>query len=1084
MRKVIWLIPFVMCLALLTWLSIQPGLAESSLATTTPGSDAQATPTPVVGEALAVQQAIEQGIQARSSLAPVYLLFHTEVKHIRLNASLDWATALMILVDSETGETLPMEPGLALVQKVNGAWQVTLPGDVVWLDQLKQAPEEVLSRKDRDYWLDVYNTAQVEAVDLNFSGYYLPWKYNTDLSLSRSIAHIKDYVTAKYAFDFYHPVLDLFELYASKPGTVWSFKDDIPTCWLYHCDDQGSGNYIVLKDTSTEPASYQLYLHLAEGSIPAQLKSIGAPVGQGQFIGMADNTGASWGHHVHFHVFTIPTSAYWGASVDITFKDVDINGGRPRAIADLLYCTSDDYCDDYRTVYTSKNPQDWTAPTGKLTAPTDFALVKSGSVTIIGSAYDSGVGIKSAQLMAFYDNYWHNIGPQFTISSFSYAFDLCKAGISDGPLSIGLRVVDNAGNINSLADIVHIQKDVACPQVALPVMACVPGANEVSLYASAGWQGTCQKFLPGSYTSAGLGAVGDNNTASLQVGADVQVTLFVNADYKGRAETFWTDDGNLEDNLIGADKTSTIKVALRTIPSAPLLSWPNSGQTLSQFASLSLYWENSGGALEYQANLKSLSNGTEITSTWHSDPFWHLGTGIDGSNLVTGSYEWRVRARNGTGTGEWSTPRTFTIDETSLLLPAAKTLPFTDSFETNTNGWVGSGLWTRTSARPARNGIYTWWWGESASGDERYYSAKYGDLTSPPIQIGSSQSAFLRFAYRYQTETNQRFWDQRWVQISVDGGAFKNLYQLQEDPMNAASTNPDWMLSPYINLGEFAGHTVRLRFHFDTMDPSGVSPDNDYDGWSIDDVSITTTGPIACDNGDTEEASVLASNVGLTQAEICGPGDIDLFTFAALEGEQVVADIDAYSFGSPLDAYLFVLDSDGASALAENDDQRSGFYDPLLRFTPPRDGVYYLKLRAWDHGRTGGPEVDYTLSLHTGDVTEPVVSLVSPPDFTWVVGNPLAVTAHILETGSGIDRVEFYWHSNDWLNSYWQKLPDPVQVGEDWVTLFSPGSSGVYLAAFYVIVYDNMGLVAADVAWNVTITVDPPQQNFLPMVAR
>ena len=58
---------------------------------------------------------------------------------------------------------------------------------------------------------------------------------------------------------------------------------------------------------------------------------------RGQFIGIADDTGVSSGNHLHFMVHTNPSS-YWGTSVDITFEDVAINGGRPRIQSDLPYC--------------------------------------------------------------------------------------------------------------------------------------------------------------------------------------------------------------------------------------------------------------------------------------------------------------------------------------------------------------------------------------------------------------------------------------------------------------------------------------------------------------------------------------------------------------------------------------------------------------------------------------------------------------------------------------------------------------------------------------------------------------------------
>ena len=70
----------------------------------------------------------------------------------------------------------------------------------------------------------------------------------------------------------------LFDIYAAKSGTVFLAKDDSAHCYEPHCDGQGSGNHLVIKDTTTSPTSYALYLHLAQNSIPAEYKAVGAPV--------------------------------------------------------------------------------------------------------------------------------------------------------------------------------------------------------------------------------------------------------------------------------------------------------------------------------------------------------------------------------------------------------------------------------------------------------------------------------------------------------------------------------------------------------------------------------------------------------------------------------------------------------------------------------------------------------------------------------------------------------------------------------------------------------------------------------------
>ena len=89
------------------------------------------------------------------------------------------------------------------------------------------------------------------------------------------------------------------------------------------------------------------------------------------------------------------------------------------------------------------------------------------------------------------------------------------------------------------------------------------------------------------------------------------------------------------------------------------------------------------------------------------------------------------------------------------------------------------------------------------------------------MPAGTSQ--YLRFWYRYDTESPWAFWDQRWVQISVDGGPFMNVLQLWDDAPGI------WLRSPAIALASYAGKTVQIRFHFATLD----SVLNAYQGWNI-----------------------------------------------------------------------------------------------------------------------------------------------------------------------------------------------------------------------------------------------------------
>jgi murein DD-endopeptidase MepM/ murein hydrolase activator NlpD len=305
-----------------------------------------------------VEQAILQELSARRETF-VYSAFYTQIENISISQDENYASAWMMLIDPVTLQAIPTEPGLALLEWVGNSWSVALPGDPEWENRLDSAPSSLISPEDKAFWqlINLASTAMVP--DAPISGYFLPWEGGRTAYLSGSVSH-DAYIpsgNAHYAFDFYVPGVSssvMFDLYAARAGTVWMFRDSQPN----HSEDS-PGNYLVLRDTTTNPTTYQLYLHLAQNSIPSQLKAIGALVVQGQYIGVADDTGFSTGNHLHFHVHTEPNS-YWGRSVDITFDDVTINGGRPRVqnqfYNDQIYCKwPGDVCEKFQSAYVSGN---------------------------------------------------------------------------------------------------------------------------------------------------------------------------------------------------------------------------------------------------------------------------------------------------------------------------------------------------------------------------------------------------------------------------------------------------------------------------------------------------------------------------------------------------------------------------------------------------------------------------------------------------------------------------------------------------------------------------------------------------------
>jgi murein DD-endopeptidase MepM/ murein hydrolase activator NlpD len=188
-----------------------------------------------------------------------------------------------------------------------------------------------------------------------YGGYKLPWRANLTKRLTWSVGHSS--CTPQYyctfAFDFADGTM--FEILAAKSGYVYHWRD---TCAN---GNPNCTNSITIEDRSTSPWTYQIYMHIAQNSIPLALKTTGIFVAQGQKIANADDTGYSTGHHLHFMVVEKNTLSAcvnycFGRAVDITFRDVDINwdagtqGGRPRLASEAAW-----YGGTGRTNYTSAN---------------------------------------------------------------------------------------------------------------------------------------------------------------------------------------------------------------------------------------------------------------------------------------------------------------------------------------------------------------------------------------------------------------------------------------------------------------------------------------------------------------------------------------------------------------------------------------------------------------------------------------------------------------------------------------------------------------------------------------------------------
>jgi hypothetical protein len=420
-------------------------------------------------------------------------------------------SVLWLALRDDNGRRLASEPGFALAQRTSEGWQVRLPGDPGWEEMLAALPEGMLPLELSP--APEQRTPGTETLSA-LTGYYLPYAAGTSRWLEGSISHFQSIPElgypscaqeyCRYAYDFtdsWH-----FPLLASKDGAVYASRES--------CADGSSNctNYIVLYNASE--GTYQIYLHLANGTIPNKLTA-GTWVQKGEYLGDSDDTGYSTSQHVHFMVTTSVwyggDGYYWGRSIDIRFADVAINNGIPRTCYEVTqFPIYDGATECLGNKLDPRNPaNDWFVsgnlgaypPTGALTQPAAGATVASGTSPLIDISANASddVRVAAVRLVAKLNGGWVEVGPKVTQPTLPGAYDwdvdLCAAAPLNGPLEVALRVWDHEGNISPALSPRTIQVDHACPP---PASQLKPAEGFDSTAVRLSWEAAS--------TGAGLGA--------------------------------------------------------------------------------------------------------------------------------------------------------------------------------------------------------------------------------------------------------------------------------------------------------------------------------------------------------------------------------------------------------------------------------------------------------------------------------------------------------------------------------------------------------------------------------------------------
>lgn len=1004
----------------------------------------------------ALEQALLNQIQTTAKTMDevlAFVMFDIGIDHVEYAPDGKTALLWLKLIDPDTGEVIAAEPGLAIAKIDSNAkiaadggtpWDITMQANENWELEFNSLPQEMLTedmitRFSERPEEDIADAKSTKAV---YRGYKLPWAGGLGKRLSGSIGHFLIYnsctvTDCRYAYDFADGTM--FPLLASRGGTVYKYK---MSCNNY---DSSCSNYLVLKDESTEPTTYQLYLHNAHESLPQDLRTIGAQVVQGQYIGNVDDTGYSTAHHLHFHVHTNPYS-YWGSSVDIRFDDVDINDGTPRTCYEVsAFPNYGTECND-SNIFVSGNYGAY-PPSATLILPAAGEEITSSTMLVGGTVADD-LGITKIEIMLRpKGSDWIAIDVGSTTSPFLKEINLCELGIPVGPLDIYVRAFDLEGNqTRDYPGFRTVMNNAICLSSVQPPD-CVPTANQAAIFSEKDYQGTCKVLDIGGYGNDGhYDPVNNDDVESVMVGDNVRLTVYQNSQDTtfdwGRGEAFEANDPDLEDNLIYLNQASAFLVESRsTLPDTPVINTIFNDFRVPLSATQSFIADYMAyGATEYRA---AITGPVNKSISWSKSPSWSFGS------LPAGSYTLQVWGRN--SAGERSQTKTFIINDASLTNNTTVTVPYSANFDDGAQNWVAADLWHQTTLDYGGRNTGAWFYNNEhipgESSDIADSNVGGGDLTSPPISIPAT-GYYLRFDYFYHTESFYQHWDQRRVQISVDGASFEDIYQPYLDPAQV------WLSSPAINLSAYAGKTIRLRFHFDIVDSFN---NGGYLGWIVDNVSINNTAPEVCNSNEPNNSIGQATQIPESDeifGHICPNGDLDYYKFYGYSGEDISLDIDAMEYGSQLDPYLFLLDANG-NVLASNDDEiYSQDRDSLIEYRLPAEGTYYALVKAWQHPDAGSAEHYYSLRLRKGDIIPPEISFLYPSS-SLIPNGTFPIQASAVDLQSDMKRVDFYYRDGDILNASWQLIGTDTNGTDGWSVDFDAQQiTNIVNSALYMEAYD------------------------------
>ena len=171
-------------------------------------------------------------------------------------------------------------------------------------------------------------------------------------------------------------------------------------------------------------------------------------------------------------------------------------------------------------------------------------------------------------------------------------------------------------------------------------------------------------------------------------------------------------------------------------------------------------------------------------------------------------------------------------NETARAVFQTSTTHWSDDMESGQN-WTATGLWHMTQQK-SHSTSHSQWYGQEGTGNYETGGRSMGTLTSPAIDVSGTSSVTISFWHWRSVFYYPPFAGSDWTyaEYALDGGGWTQFwYEDSQDPSQYA-----WQQVLY-DVTTTGVSSMQVRFGFDTV---AFSHYDDYPGWFIDDVGITS----------------------------------------------------------------------------------------------------------------------------------------------------------------------------------------------------------------------------------------------------